>query len=179
MLPVREYLELLREFFASGGYVLWTIFLVSLLLWALIIERYAYLRLKYPGELEQLVGAWRRRADQSSWFARKIRLALISDLSLRLTRSLALIKSLIAICPLLGLLGTVTGMIHVFDVIAVLGTGNARAMANGISLATIPTMAGLVVALSGLFFSVRLGQRIALEQQKAADLLREYREAPA
>ena len=164
MLPVREYLELLRDFFASGGCLLWAIFLVSLLLWALIIERYAYLRLKYPRELEQLVGAWRRRADQSSWFAHKIRLALI--------------KSLIAICPLLGLLGTVTGMIHVFDVIAVLGTGNARAMANGISLATIPTMAGLVVALSGLFFSVRLGQQIALEQQKAADLLREYREAP-
>ena len=52
MLPVREYLELLGEFFASGGYVLWAIFLVSLLLWALIIERYAYLRLKYPGEIK-------------------------------------------------------------------------------------------------------------------------------
>ncbi len=179
MLPVRDVLEPLRDFFASGGYVLWAIFLVSLLLWALIIERYAYLRLQYPRELEQLVSTWRRRTDQSSWFAHKIRLALISDISLRLTRSLALIKSLIAICPLLGLLGTVTGMIHVFDVIAVLGTGNARAMANGISLATIPTMAGLVVALSGVFFSVRLGQRTALEQQKAADLLRDYREAPA
>lgn len=179
MLPVLDYLEPLRDFLASGGYVLWAILLVSVVLWALIIERYVYLRLVYPRELHELINGWRRRADQNSWFAHKIRLALISELSLRLKRSLALIKSLIAICPLLGLLGTVTGMIHVFDVIAVLGTGNARAMANGISLATIPTMAGLVVALSGVFFSVRLGQRTTLEQQKAADLLREYGEAPA
>ena len=178
MLPVHELLQRLGDFFASGGYVLWAICLVSLLLWTLIIERYTYLRLVYPQELQRLVGAWRKRPDQSSWFAHKIRLALISELSLRLTRSLALIKSLIAICPLLGLLGTVTGMIHVFDVIAVLGTGNARAMANGISLATVPTMAGLVVALSGLFFSVRLGQQTTLEKQKAADLLRDYSEAP-
>jgi biopolymer transport protein ExbB len=179
MLPAHEYLQPLRELFSAGGYVLWVVFLVSLMLWALIIERYVYLRRVYPRELEALVNDWQMRQDQSSWFAHKIRLALISELSLRLTRSLALIRTLIAICPLLGLLGTVTGMIHVFDVIAVIGTGNARAMAHGISLATIPTMAGLVVALSALFFSVRLGQHAALEQQKAADLLRDYREARA
>jgi biopolymer transport protein ExbB len=179
MLPVHDVLAPLGDFFASGGYVLWAILLVCLLLWTLIVERYIYLWRVYPRERQALIAAWRQRTDQSSWFAHKIRLALISDLSLRLRRSLGLIKSLIAVCPLLGLLGTVTGMIHVFDVIAVLGTGNARAMANGISMATIPTMAGLVVALSGLFFSVRLGQRTALEQQKTADLLREYSEAPA
>ncbi len=76
-----------------------------------------------------------------------------------------------AVCPLLGLLGTVTGMIHVFDVMAIQGSGNARAMAAGISMATTPTMAGMVVALSGLFFSSRLQQRAGLERQKAADLL--------
>ena len=65
-------------------------------------------------------------------------------------------------------------MISVFDVMAVLGTDNARAMSAGISMATIPTMAGLVVALSGLFFSARLRQLTALERQRVADLLREY-----
>jgi len=40
-------------------------------------------------------------------------------------------------------------------VLAVTGTGNARAMASGISQATIPTMAGLVVALTGLYFRTR------------------------
>jgi biopolymer transport protein ExbB len=43
-------------------------------------------------------------------------------------------------------------MIEVFDVMTILGTGNPRAMASGVSKATIPTMAGMVVALSGLFF---------------------------
>jgi biopolymer transport protein ExbB len=174
MLPAREYLELMRDFFSAGGLVLWTICLVSILLWALIIERYIYLRRVYPAELDRLVASWRARSDQTSWFARQIRLAMIAGLASRLGRSLALIRSLIAICPLLGLLGTVTGMITVFDVLAVLGSGNARAMASGISMATIPTMAGLVVALSGLFFSVRLRQQVQLERQKAADLLRHY-----
>ena len=174
MWPLHEYLEPLREFFAAGGTVLWVICGVSLLLWTLIIERYIYLRRSYPGELETLVNNWRERADQTSWFAHKIRQAMIAETTTRLARSLGLIRSLIAICPLLGLLGTVTGMIRVFDVLAVTGSGNARAMATGISMATIPTMAGLVVALSGLFFSVRLRQRLQLERHRVADLLRDY-----
>jgi biopolymer transport protein ExbB len=50
----------------------------------------------------------------------------------------------------LGLLGTVTGMIQVFDVVAVLGTGNARALASGITMATLPTMVGMTVSIIGL-----------------------------
>ena len=69
-----------------------------------------------------------------------------------------LLKTLIALCPLLGLLGTVTGMIEVFDVMAIAGSGNPRAMASGVSRATIPTMAGMVAALSGLYFSARLNR---------------------
>ena len=60
------------------------------------------------------------------------------------------IKGLVALCPLLGLLGTVTGMIEVFDVMAYTGTGNPRAMASGVSKATLPTMTGLVISISGL-----------------------------
>jgi choline dehydrogenase-like flavoprotein len=72
----------------------------------------------------------------------------------------------------LGLLGTVTGMIQVFDVLALEGNNHPRAMANGISMATIPTMAGMVVALFGLFFSSRLQQRAGAERQRAAEMLR-------
>ena len=63
-----------------------------------------------------------------------------------------MIQTLVALCPLLGLMGTVTGMIQVFEVMAMSGTSNARAMAAGVSRATIPTMAGMVGALSGVFF---------------------------
>ena len=53
-------------------------------------------------------------------------------------------------CPLFGLLGTVTGMIAVFDVMAFKGLGNPRLMAGGVSQATLPTMVSMVVALVGL-----------------------------
>jgi biopolymer transport protein ExbB len=57
----------------------------------------------------------------------------------------------VTVCPLFGLMGTVTGMISVFDVMAFAGMGNPRLMASGVSKATIPTMAGMVGALSGIF----------------------------
>ncbi|TNC90931.1 MAG: hypothetical protein CSH36_11500 [Thalassolituus sp.] len=80
-----------------------------------------------------------------------------------------MIGAMIAVCPLLGLLGTVTGMIEVFDTLAIAGTGNARAMAGGISKATLPTMAGLVVALSGLYFRSRFQRLTQRLTQKLAD----------
>lgn len=161
----------LQGFFAAGGPVLWGIFFVTLVMWTLIIERYWYINRTHPLQLSSTFNVWRQRKDQDSWHAKQIRGALLSQLSLDLTQSLQFIRMLVVICPLLGLLGTVTGMIHVFDVITALGTGNPRAMSTGISLATIPTLAGLVAALSGYYFSVRLKQRATIETQKAADLL--------
>ena len=69
------------------------------------------------------------------------------------------------------LLGTVTGMIEVFDVMAIAGSGNVRGMAGGISKATLPTMAGMVAALSGLFFSVQLERRARREGRLMSDRL--------
>ena len=89
-------------------------------------------------------------------------------------QSINIIKMLITLCPLLGLLGTVTGMIHVFDVMAVTGTGNTRAMAAGVSQATIPTMAGMVIAIAGLYFSKTIEERVSDESHHLADLLKYY-----
>ena len=83
-----------------------------------------------------------------------------------------MIKSLIAVCPLLGLLGTVTGMIAVFDVMTLSGSGNARALADGISMATVPTMAGMVAALSGVYFGTWLEHRVQIETEQLQDQLR-------
>ena len=76
---------------------------------------------------------------------------------------------LAAIAPLLGLLGTVTGMISTFDVMAVSGTGNAKAMAGGISEALITTQTGLLVAIPGLCMKDFLARRARnLQQQVSA-----------
>ena len=75
------------------------------------------------------------------------------------------------IAPLGGLLGTVTGMIEVFDVMAIAGSGNARSMASGVSKATIPTMAGMVGALSGVFASTWLNRMVKSERTHLEDAL--------
>ena len=82
--------------------------------------------------------------------------------TVRLTRvvSGALALAMLAgVAPLLGLLGTVTGMIETFDVIALFGTGNARAMAGGISVALVTTQSGLLVAIPGLLLAAALSRR--------------------
>ena len=94
---------------------------------------------------------------------------MISRVKLSLTHPLSLIQTCVALCPLLGLLGTVTGMITVFDVMAVSGTGNARSMASGVSMATIPTMAGMVGALSGVFAITWLNRKAEGEIESLKD----------
>ena len=93
---------------------------------------------------------WFKRTDHTSWKAHQIRRELISKVSAAARTALRLIQTCVALCPLLGLLGTVTGMIEVFEVMAISGSGNPRSMASGVSKATVPTMAGMVAALSGV-----------------------------
>lgn len=72
---------------------------------------------------------------------------------------LSTIRILAGVAPLLGLLGTVTGMMDTFDVITIFGTGNVRAMAGGISIALITTQTGLMVSIPGLYMSGFLTKR--------------------
>ncbi len=148
----------ITDFMAQGGSVLWLLFATCLLLWLLILERAWFLRFTWPRQAAGLIAEWNARADRCSWRARKIREASVSTSSMALHAQLPFIKVLVVLCPLLGLLGTVLGMIGVFEVIAERGDDDAQAMARGVYRATIPTMAGLVVALTGIYFSVRLGQ---------------------
>ncbi len=148
----------IQDFIDQGGPILWVVLVTCLVMWLLILERIFFLRVVWPRRCRELVAAWNSRADRDSWRAKKIREALVSEVDLQLHQMLPLLKMLVALCPLLGLLGTVLGMIGVFEVIAVSGNDDAQAMATGVYRATIPTMAGLVVALTGIYFTVRLRQ---------------------
>ncbi len=166
-----EVFTAIRDFLETGGAVLWLILAVAVLLWALIIERLMFYRRQFPALAKGVVTRWRQRTEFSSWQAKRQREALVSEINRTLKESISLIKTIIALCPLLGLLGTVTGMVQVFDVMAVMGTGNARAMAAGVSKATLPTMAGMVVALSGLYFSSHFEQVVRRETEFLNDEL--------
>jgi biopolymer transport protein ExbB len=76
-----------------------------------------------------------------------------------LQRGLGLLKLLAAVAPLLGLLGTVTGMILTFQSITLFGSGDPRLMAGGISQALVTTVLGLVVAIPLLFSHTLLSSR--------------------
>jgi len=160
-----------RDFVETGGPVLLVILAVVFVMWTLILERYWYLRTAHRAAVRALVGSWESRDDQTSWYAAQVRRAGISRVVMALRRNVPMIKTLVALCPLLGLLGTVTGMIEVFEVMAVSGSGNTRAMASGVSRATIPTMAGMVAAISGFIFGYRLERRADTEEDRLAGYL--------
>lgn len=159
------------QFLTTGGDVLWVILWTSVCLWSLIVERLLYFKISYPNQSQNWLNQWKDRADKNSKSALFIRQGIISEAKISMGKTIPIIKMLIALCPLLGLLGTVTGMISVFDVMAVTGTGNARAMASGVSQATIPTMAGMVIAIAGLYFSRLIEQRVSEETHHLTDLL--------
>jgi biopolymer transport protein ExbB len=161
----------IRSFFEAGGDVLWGIFAATVIMWSLIFERLWFFRTALPGQVEAAHRQWVERPERSAWASRKIRRQLISEVSIAAHHNIGTIHVLMAILPLLGLLGTVTGMIQVFNVMATAGTSNARLMAGGVSAATLPTMAGLVASLSGLYLAVFLKRRADLARQVVTDIL--------
>ncbi len=162
--------EALGAFMNQGGPVLPWIFALTFLMWTLIFERIWYFFGEHRQVVRNAVERWEERGERRSWGAHQIREAMVSDATQRINGSLPLINTCVTVAPLLGLLGTVTGMISVFDAMATQG-GNARSMAAGVSMATIPTMSGMVVSLSGLFASAYLRRKVDYETEMFQDNL--------
>jgi biopolymer transport protein ExbB len=157
--------EAVSRFMDMGGNVLWLIAILLFMMWALIFERVWYLKVGWKKDVGAAIAAWESRSERKSWNAHQIRRKLISEAHSQINMYLPIIKTMVALCPLLGLLGTVTGMIEVFNIMAVTGGGDAKSMAGGVSRATVPTMAGMVAALSGLFantYVTQIAQRESL-----------------
>jgi biopolymer transport protein ExbB len=160
-----------QQFFFNGGPVITVLLVVGFILWFLIIERFVFIKLEFPKASIVVINSWDQRQDHASWNAHKIREALLSESKQSLERGLSTIKVLVAICPLLGLLGTVTGMLTVFEIISLTGNSDAKAMGGGIYKATLPTMVGLFLALSALYFNHTLQHSVKNKISQLADHL--------
>lgn len=186
------------DFLWRGGVLMIPIVLCSVLALGIVIERLFNLRAKRilrEDVMEEIESMLReKRISEASMICRRHSTAmsrilqaailnherdraeikdLIEDAGRQeiphLERYLNLLGTIAGISPLLGLLGTVTGMIRAFDVISVAGVGNPNTLAGGISEALITTAAGLSVAIPSLVFHtyfVKKADGLVLEMEK-------------
>ena len=160
----------LSEFMARGGPVLWFIAADAAILGFLVIERYWFIQLSFPRSFKARCRDWRLDQPQPARRHLYLRRALLAQAELALTGPLQLLRLVVALCPMLGLLGTITGMMQVFDALALQGSADVRGMAAGISRATLPTMAGMGVALPGLYFGLQLKKLAERQLQQLAGM---------
>ncbi len=177
-----EFVARIAEQTAQGGWVMWPLGACSLALWITAADRWLALRALGGSDMEltdavrvvrgdtdapaagvglrtRLVRAFTAdRTGRPGLDAEMLRLAA-TRLRPELSRGLAAVTVLAAVAPLLGLLGTVVGMVRTFDVIAMFGTGHARELAGGLSQALVTTQAGLLVAIPGLLAGAVLRRR--------------------
>ncbi|GAB4189244.1 MAG: MotA/TolQ/ExbB proton channel family protein [Wenzhouxiangellaceae bacterium] len=124
-----------------------------------------------PGATSRVMGATLRNLNRDREHLEDIISEAILHESSHLNRFGAIILVIAAVSPLLGLLGTVTGMISTFDVITEFGTGDPKLLSGGISIALITTEVGLAVAIPALLFGNLLSgwaESIKDDMEKAA-----------
>jgi len=164
--------EATLEQIGLGGFAMYPLLITCFVMWVLIFKKMIDMRSFSKGSKPsaECIAAidkpdyscafWQRDlinrylSDQTD--SKYLNQKIVDSLSIRqkafLDKYTTTISVLAGIAPLLGLLGTVMGMISTFEVISMYGTGNARALAGGISEALITTETGLVIAVPGLFF---------------------------
>ena len=192
--------EGLFETVNSGGVIGWVIFFLGLVGAVLVVLRVVFLQRagastdkllkavsdhvkhgdrdaalealkRKQGSTARVLGATIRNLDRDREHVEDIVSESILHENSHLNRFGAVIMVIAAVSPLLGLLGTVTGMIATFDVITEFGTGDPKLLSGGISIALVTTELGLIVAIPLLLFGNLLSgwaERIKNDMEKAA-----------
>ena len=145
---ISEIFKTYSNFINQGGPVVLILFFISIYLFILISAKFKFLFL----DINTLKTEYKQNLinlNKDQYYLLNLS-SLKCDFKTLITKDFYIIQTLIALCPVLGLLGTVTGMIEVFDVVSFFGTGNARALASGITKATLPTMTGMAISIVGL-----------------------------
>jgi biopolymer transport protein ExbB len=196
-------MEHVLEFFKKGGFVIYPLLLCSIIGLAIVIEKFLSLRrkkviipeivsvldnIKGPGDIGLALSICEKHKGP---FPNIIRIGLenrdlpkeeiketLNDQGRQevhtLEKGLVILETVAGIAPLMGLLGTVIGILKVFNVISVMGVGQATAMAGGISEALITTIVGLSIgipAVVGYNYFTDKAETLVLEIEKYSALL--------
>ena len=151
---------MLDDLFTRGGPVLFLLFLLTFLIFTIFINKYSFLYFDRDLWLKDKFNDFVNNNPPTMLSLKQVDSTFIAELKRVSNQNIKLLDGLIGMCPMIGLLGTVYGMIEVFEVLSFLGTGNPRAMSSGVAKATIPTMASMVITLFGLYFRQDLSYRI-------------------
>ena len=143
MYYINDWLEIIERFMDAGGNVLWLIAATTFIMWTLVFERIWYYKFMLPGEVDDIMHRWEGRTERKSWNAHAIREKMISEVTIRIRANLDFLGVLV----------------------------DAKSMAGGVSKATIPTMAGMVAALSGVFANTYVSSIADRESELLADHL--------
>jgi biopolymer transport protein ExbB len=187
-----EILYKATDYLWQGGWVMVPLITCSVVMWTLIGERLHFYQTltrrdirirdaiamleerrvaeKGRGLRERLVANFSREMTGQPALDKRILYYCALKQRPVLNRHLAAIAVLASVAPLLGLLGTVIGMVDTFDVLAVFGTGNVKGLASGISVALITTQSGLLVAIPGLLLSGYLYRQAARLEMRLEEI---------
>ena len=181
--------EELQAFFKKGGIVMYPLMLVALFALLLCLERFIVLTIRgrigkrFVKKVETMVSEKRYDAAADLCLKKESSLSMVmfavlnkaketrdaAEKSLqeallreqpKLERRMGLLAAMGSIAPLLGLLGTVTGIITLFNVITEVGTNDARVLAGGISEALVTTETGLIIAIPVMILHGLLSEKI-------------------
>jgi len=151
---------MLDELFIRGGPVLFILFFISFLIFFILVNKYIFIYLDKSEWFDQKLNRFIEENPPESFDLNQVKKTYVSELNRISNTNIRLLDGLIGMCPMIGLLGTVYGMIEVFEVLSFLGTGNPRAMSSGVAKATIPTMASMVITIFSLYFRQDITGRI-------------------
>ena len=143
-----DFIRTFNNFIDQGGPIVFILFFISIYLFVLLAAKFKFLFFEIT-DIQKNFESKVNNIEKDEFYLSNLSIQKADFKSLVL-KDFTTIQILITLCPVLGLLGTVTGMIEVFDVVSFFGTGNARALASGITKATLPTMTGMAISIVGL-----------------------------
>ena len=198
MLVPMEYMERFVELMNTGGLIMWVLFALNLLLWYGLGYRYLVLKRGTKGNVRRLIKKHEKRGEEQVMRGmldyaaadalraareaksiganmRKYVYTVLLPYYANTSRYSVLVKTIIVLAPLIGLLGTVIGMIETFDALQNSSMfSQGASISGGISKALFTTELGLVVAVPGLILGRVLdkkAERFELEFDQMTDII--------